>query len=92
MLERDLTRLAEAGPDVSLERLEQGVWAKVDRLNRLRRLERLSSHVQWTVLAATLITTMAIGDLLAQSARPPVLQISSAGAGLAPSTLLGPSR
>lgn len=91
MLDQDLAQLAAAGPEVSLEGLEQGVWVKVEGLHRLRRLEHLTSRVQWATLAATLIASTAVGVALAQpaAARRPVMQISSVVASLAPSTLLG---
>lgn len=92
MLDRDLARLAASGPDVSLDGLEQRIWTKVDGLNRLRRLEQLSSRVQLTALVATLIASTVVGVALAQPARRPVMQISSVASDLAPSTLLGLAR
>ncbi len=92
MLDRDLAKLAATGPDVSLAGLEQAIWSKVDVLTRLRRVERLTSRLQFVAIGVALIASVAIGMKIAgpPGAENGVTQISSAAAELAPSTLFGP--
>lgn len=93
MLDRDLARLATAGPDSRLAGLEEAIWSRVEGLKRLRRVERITSRAQLVALGAALIATTAVGVALAQPprSRQAVMQISSVAADLAPSSLLGPS-
>jgi hypothetical protein len=92
MLDRDLAKLAASGPDVSLAGLEQAIWSKVDLLTRLRQIERLTSRLQFLAIGVALIASLAIGMKVAGQSglRSSVMQISSAAADLAPSSLLGP--
>lgn len=92
MLDQDLAKLAAAGPDMSLDGLERGVWTKVEAFGRLRRLELVSSRMQWAALGLAVVASTAIGAALARPTGRPVMQISSAAADLAPSTLLGSRR
>lgn len=94
MLDRELARLAAADRGGRLQDLEQAIWLRVERLKRLRRVERITSRVQLIGLGAVLIVSTAVGGAVAQAprARPPVMQISALAADLAPSSLLGPAR
>lgn len=94
MLDRDLARLAAIAPDERLAGLEQAVWARVEESKRFQRFERVTSRAQLVALGAALMASTAVGVAIAQ---PPgrgqaVLQISSAAADLAPSSLLGAPR
>jgi hypothetical protein len=86
MLDRDLATLAALGPEVSLSGLEKAVWSKVEVLAGQRRVERLASRLQLAAIGVT------IGMQIAgpPAAERGVMQISSAAADLAPSTLFGP--
>ena len=94
MLDRDLALLAAADPDVSLTGVEQAVWSKIDAIDRLQRIARMTTRVQTLALGAGLIASTALGVAAAQPSRShnAVMQISSVAADLAPSTLLGPRR
>ncbi len=92
MLESDLTRLAEIGPDVSLAALEPGVWSRVEAAHRLARVGRVTARLQLAVVAATLLVSVTVGVELGRPARLPagIMQLSSVAAELAPSSLIGP--
>jgi hypothetical protein len=92
MLDRDLATLAALGPEVSLSGLEKAVWSKVEVLAGQRRVERLASRLQLAAIGVTLIASVTIGMQIAgpPAAERGVMQISSAAADLAPSTLFGP--
>lgn len=94
MLDRDLARLAAVRPDLSLAGLEQAIWSRVEGLNRLRHLERVTSGVQLLALGGALVASIAVGVAVTRppASRQAVLRISSAAADLAPSTLLGVAR
>lgn len=92
MLDRDLAKLAATEPDVSLAGLEPAIWSKVDVAAQLRRVERLTSRLQFVAIGVALIASLVIGMKIAVPPRPEsgVMQISSAAADLAPSSLFGP--
>jgi hypothetical protein len=89
MLDLDLARLAD-GRDRSPDGLEGAVWSRVEALESLRRLVRMTTRVQFLALSVALVVSVALGVTIARGLAPrtPVPAIWSDGADLAPSTLL----
>ena len=89
MLDVDLARLAD-GRDGSPDGLESAVWARVEALESLRRLLRLTTRVQFLALSVALVVSVALGVMIARGLAPraPAPAIWSAATDLAPSTLL----
>ena len=91
MLDRDLAQLAAVPPEMALPGLEQAIWSKVELMQRIHRLEQLSSRVQAATLIVVLVASTTIGMAMThpRNLRPIGTQISMVAADLAPSALLG---
>lgn len=91
MLEHDLEELTGRMGDVPPPGLEQAIWCRIEVLQQSRRIEVLATRLQALALVVVLGASTTIGMALAHARppHPPVTQIFSEAAGLAPSTLLG---
>ncbi len=85
MIDEDINRLAEMSPDRPLDRLEADIWAGVAANNLAKRTSRVVASFQAGIMVIALVGAAAAG---AASVTPERAAISSAGAALAPSTLL----
>jgi|GEM_PF-6269479 len=89
MLDLDLARLAD-GHDRSPDDLVVAVWSKVDGLEKLGRILKITTRLQLVALAAAAAVSVALGLTIAAGLHPRIAseRISSASVALAPSTLL----
>ncbi len=88
MIDNDIVRLSALPADMSLDHLEADIWAGVAAQTVARRTTRIIASCQAGVMIVALVGAAAAGATTAAMAQTPGTIISSAGAELAPSTLL----
>jgi hypothetical protein len=89
MIEDDLRQLNERAADHSLDRLEADIWQGVTVRAQRRQATRKMASLQGVVMVAALLSSIAVGIILARPATPPGGgALLTSGIELTPSALL----